>query len=74
MDRYLLFAGDNYYPDGGWDDFRGSFSCVSDAVLRGVGYLQAGVLDKGHANWFHVVDAADLQMAFTFDWQGAQIK
>lgn len=25
MKRYLLFMGDQYYPLGGWDDFKTSF-------------------------------------------------
>jgi hypothetical protein len=29
--RYLLFAGDIYYPAGGWDDFVASFDLPAEA-------------------------------------------
>jgi hypothetical protein len=32
MERYLLFAYDDYYPNGGWNDFQGSFDSVQDAL------------------------------------------
>jgi hypothetical protein len=32
MQRYLLFAGDNYYPLGGWNDFVQSFGDESEAI------------------------------------------
>lgn len=47
MKRYLLFAGAIYYPAGGWDDFKGSFDTVLDA-LEAV---------KSHTDWHHVVDS-----------------
>ena len=31
MKKYLLFAGHRYYPDGGFDDFRGSFNSIDEA-------------------------------------------
>jgi hypothetical protein len=45
---YLLFAGANYYPAGGWDDFRGQFATVKAAV--------AAV--DARWDWWHVVDVA----------------
>jgi hypothetical protein len=30
MKRYLVFAGDDYYPAGGWGDFQGSFDSAVD--------------------------------------------
>jgi hypothetical protein len=29
---YLLFAGNNYYPEGGVDDLIGHFDTIEDAV------------------------------------------
>lgn len=47
MKKYLLFAGDNYYPDGGWDDFLGAF----DTPLEAAKALQ------GHrCDWYQLVD------------------
>lgn len=31
MKRYLAFAGDTYYPAGGWDDFKGDFDTKAEA-------------------------------------------
>jgi hypothetical protein len=46
--RYLLFAGDYYYPCGGWEDFFKSYTSIEDATN-----------DKGHINfnWVHIVDS-----------------
>ena len=32
MKRFLLFAGDSYYPEGGANDFKCSFETVSDEI------------------------------------------
>ena len=47
MKRYLLFAGEQYYPDGGWHDFIGSYETVQQAQgkARADGY-----------DWWHIVD------------------
>jgi hypothetical protein len=29
--RYLLFEFWSYYPEGGWNDFKGSFDTVAEA-------------------------------------------
>jgi hypothetical protein len=31
MKRYLAFYGDNYYPNGGMDDFVGSYDTLDEA-------------------------------------------
>ena len=41
MDRFILFAGDHYYPAGGAEDMIGFFPTVSAAV--------AGLLRRGLA-------------------------
>ena len=33
MTQYLLFCGENYYPSGGMDDFRGVFPTLESAQL-----------------------------------------
>lgn len=45
MKQFLLFGGDNYYPSGGWGDFKGSFDTVSEAVES-----------RGGGDWWHIVD------------------
>jgi hypothetical protein len=67
MKRYLLFAGDNYYPTGGWEDFI----CDGDSIeelqaLRSWGKdLYDWELKIDHARWLcesssgqwlHIVD------------------
>jgi hypothetical protein len=47
--RYLLFYGDNYYPSGGWDDFKGDFDSVDEAKVA---------FEKQREDWGHVVDVA----------------
>ena len=44
---FALFAGDSYYPSGGWDDFRGMFDSLEDA---------AAAYNQGRYDWGHVVD------------------
>ena len=55
MKRYLLFSGYYYYPEGGWEDFRGSFDTIEEAMYfllekkgTGDGYW--------YKDWFQVVD------------------
>lgn len=43
--RYMLFAGDDYYPCGGMEDFRGRFETMAELVLN-----------VGRADWFNVYD------------------
>jgi hypothetical protein len=31
MKRFLVFAGDFYYPSGGWGDFQGDFDSIDEA-------------------------------------------
>jgi len=45
INRYWLFTGDNYYPEGGMHDFRGKFETMLDAIVN-----------IGRADWVHVLD------------------
>lgn len=51
MKRYLAFAGDNYYPDGGWEDFRGDFDTCEEAVAAVKNYKPT----CSTGQWGHVV-------------------
>lgn len=46
--RYLVFAGEAYYPAGGWHDFAGTTSTLEAARALG----------RAHPSdaWYHVVD------------------
>jgi len=48
MKRFLVFYGDNYYPSGGWDDFRGDYDSMQKA--------ERVVRQMGHADWLQIVD------------------
>lgn len=45
--KYLVFAGDNYYPSGGWDDYVDSTTSIEDALV---------LLLKVDRDWWHIVD------------------
>ena len=48
MKRYWLFAGSNYYPSGGMEDFK---EC-SDSL----DYLKGYILRMEFAEWAHIYD------------------
>jgi hypothetical protein len=50
--RFLLFAGDNHYPLGGWSDLKGSFDTYEEAIMQGK-YLE---LNDRNIYWWHVID------------------
>ena len=49
--RFLVFAGDNYYPNGGWHDFSESFDDMNTAVEF------ARNVRTGNYDWSHVLDS-----------------
>jgi len=55
MKRYLLFGAGWYYPNGGWDDFRGSFDCLLEAEEAATPY-------KEKYKWFHIVDTKNWEI------------
>jgi len=66
MKQYLLFAGDNYYPAGGWDDFIDSFDEPEDAVIAGeVKETHYGITHKKY-DWYHIIDSKTGK-PFTYD-------
>lgn len=61
--RYMLFAGDDYYPCGGMDDFRGHFATMTDLVKN-----------VGRCDWFNVYDITKAQAIACPDirWMNAE--
>ena len=45
---YILFAGDNFYPEGGVNDLRGIYQTEQDAVNAATDWSIDG-------SWWHVV-------------------
>ncbi len=62
LKRFLLFAGKNYYPSGGWRDFIDSFDTKEDA--EGF-YLNDGpVGTPAHPynfDWYQIIDIYKIQ-------------
>ena len=57
MEKYYLFAGHRYYPEGGMDDFRGEFESIEDAKRWYEDNEQLISGDSYIDNWGHVVDS-----------------
>jgi hypothetical protein len=54
MKKFVLFAGSHHYPSGGWEDFRGDFKTVAEAIaassVKWDGYI------NGVCDWYQIVD------------------
>jgi hypothetical protein len=59
MKRYLLFAGDEYYPTGGWGDFISDFDTLEEAKKD----LLSGRFDK---DWYQIVDTQNKEVVDFF--------
>lgn len=51
MKKYLLFAGEVYYPGGGWIDFKGSFDSVKDCINA-----LSRIKKESDYDWYEIVD------------------
>ena len=56
MKRYLLFAGDTYYPGGGWQDYKGRFKSRTEALRAAAGGTRNTDLVTGSWDWWQIVD------------------
>lgn len=63
VNRFLLFAGEHYYPRGGWEDWRGRFETLDEAKAAFLAWRdgrresERGDPDvEGHHTWGHIVD------------------
>lgn len=52
MKRFLVFAGDTYYPMGGWSDFKGSF----DSIDAAKDMLLSDAAQRRGFDWVEIVD------------------
>lgn len=55
MKRYLLFGGNNYYPLGGWGDFKESFDSIEEAKTVAEERIYSDC-EYWDLEWFHIVD------------------
>jgi hypothetical protein len=58
LKRYLVFAGDSYYPGGGWEDFVDSFDSLDEA------HASAATAQE-KSDWSHVVDTHTGQVVYS---------
>lgn len=60
MKRFLVFAGLDYYPAGGWADFRGGFDDLDSAAAEAGRLILEQDPDKpkgcGRFEWSQVID------------------
>lgn len=56
MNRYALFAGDDYYPLGGGEDFVKTYSTMYDAMVAGVTLLKGDGLPSPSPDWADILD------------------
>jgi hypothetical protein len=64
MKRYLLFAGHNYYPSGGWEDYILDFNTEDEAMQ----YFKDNNKTKSSFHcwgWMHIVDRDTLKITTT---------
>lgn len=57
LKRFLLFVGSTYYPEGGFEDFEGSFDSIADAAA----YIKAKIATdpsewNSNYRWMDLVD------------------
>lgn len=48
MNKFLVFAGDDYYPEGGWNDCQGVFDTEREAMQF--------VTNLDKVDWWHIID------------------
>jgi hypothetical protein len=69
MLRYAIFAGDRFFPSGGWDDFIISFATLAEARKaivdtrgevdnKGSAWQDYSIGDKTY-DWYQIVDLAE---------------
>ena len=60
MKKFLLFAGDEYYPRGGFYDFRMSFNSISEAKDH--------MLKNNESfDWWHIIDSTTMEVVDEYD-------
>ena len=59
MKRYLLFIGENYYPDNGWETFDDDFDTIEEAREKAFSYKNNKYGKNkygGYEHWYQIVD------------------
>lgn len=56
MTNYLLFAGENYYAKGGFNDYIAMFKTKEDAIQQGQLLERAMNSHYKSIEWWHVIE------------------
>ena len=64
MKKHALFAGDNYYPQGGARDFRFAFNSVR--ACRYYYTMKYGYTEEDSA-WAHIVEVKTMEIVWEFE-------
>jgi hypothetical protein len=69
MKRFLVFVGHTYYPNGGWEDFKGERDTLAEArdIVR-VTLAEDGL--GSPCDWAHVVDAVTSAKVYDLEEDG----
>jgi hypothetical protein len=79
VSRFLVFAGDNYYPCGGWQDFVSGHDSLESARavtdFRYTEHWREGEHQYGGLlAWVHIVDRMQIPPKIVFSRQNHQEK
>ncbi len=61
MDKPFALFGGTMYPGGGFDDFRGTFATLEEAVSAGDLFLLDDAETLEH-DWYHVADLRTMRI------------
>jgi len=67
MKRFLLFAGSDYYPLGGWNDLAGAYDTAQEAVLAGVQRSESETF-----GFYHVLDCESWSIVAKGTWRSEE--
>jgi hypothetical protein len=62
MNRYALFAGDSYYPIGGFGDFLNTYVTPEEAIQAGTLFHTNYGYKSYTYDWYQVVDLNSLEI------------
>jgi len=66
MNRYLVFAGADYYPIGGFDDFVAGFRELQYA-MKFIETIHETGKNKEPAEWCHIIDTHLMEVLVRFE-------
>lgn len=57
MKKYLLFAGHEFYPDGGMEDFEGDYDSLDE-----IKEIVKNTFPEKEYNWYQIVEYSTLKI------------